>query len=97
VSDDCKEFWVALPEKAVHPLRDPILEAFRWVAEPLSAIDLVNVLDGYITMWEAAHHLEFLDALEVVEPYPAGRDPLARRDVFDLPYRLLAPNAGEGE
>jgi hypothetical protein len=38
LSGDYKEFWSSLPEKAEHPLRIPILEAFRWIAEPLSAI-----------------------------------------------------------
>lgn len=95
MSGDCEEFWSSLPEKAEHPLRIPILEAFRWIAEPLSAIGLVDVLDGHITMWEAAHHLRILDALEVVEPFSAGQDPLARRDALDLPYCLMGSNAGE--
>jgi hypothetical protein len=95
VSGDYKEFWSSLPEKAEHPRRIPILEAFRWIAEPLSAVGLVDVLDGHITMWEAAHHLRSLDALSVVKPCPADKDPLARRDAFDLPYRLSESNAGE--
>ncbi len=88
MSGDHSEFWSSVPEKAEHPLRMPILEAFRWIAEPLSAIDLVDVLDGHITMWEAAHHLQVLDALEVAKPFPAERDPLTRRDALDVPYRL---------
>ena len=95
VSSDHKEFWSSIPEKAEHPLRIPILAAFRRIAEPLSAIDLVDVLDGRITMWEAEHHLRVLDALEVAEPFPAGRDPHARRNALDLPYRLTGGNAGE--
>ncbi len=95
MSGDCKEFWSSMPEKAEHPLRIPILEAFRWIAEPLSAIDLVDVLDGHITMWETAHHLRVLDAFDVAEPFPAGRDPLARRDALDLSYRLTGSKAGE--
>lgn len=88
MSGDHEEFWSSLPEKADHPRRIPILEAFRWIAEPLSAVGLVDVLDGHITMWEAAHHLRSLDALSIVKPCPADKDPLSRRDAFDLPYRL---------
>lgn len=89
-SEDAFEgFWALMPEKADHPSRVPILEAFRWIREPLSALDLVDLFDGQdITMWDARYHLRVLDALGVVEPDPDGRDPLARRDVFDLPYRL---------
>jgi len=95
VSGDYEEFWSSLPAKAEHPLRIPILETFRWIAEPLSAVGLVEVLDGDITMWEAAHHLRSLDALSVVKPCPADKDPFARRDAFDLRYRLTESNAGE--
>jgi hypothetical protein len=96
VSSNCEEFWASVPTKAEHPIRVPILEAFRWVGEPLLAIDLADVFDGKdITMWEAAHHLRILDALDVVKPYPARRNPLARPDGFDLPYHL-APDIGEG-
>lgn len=96
MSKDFEEFWSALPEKVEHPLRIPILEAFRWVAEPLSAIDLVDVLDGYITMWEAAHHLRCLEALNVVEDYAADYDPFERRDDFGLPYRLTVIGGADG-
>lgn len=85
-----------MPEQAEHPSRVPILEAFRWIREPLSPIGLVDLFDGQdITMWEAAYHLRVLDALGVVEPDPDGRAPLARRDVFDLPYRLTIFDADE--
>lgn len=88
-------FWAAMPDKADHPSRVPMLEAFRWIGEPLSALDLVNLFDGDgITMGEAAHHLRALHKLGVLLPYPAGRDPLARRDNYDLPYRLAALDSG---
>ncbi|HEX6687233.1 MAG TPA: hypothetical protein VF085_01045 [Solirubrobacterales bacterium] len=45
MSDGCEKFWAALPEKTLHPLRVPILEAFRWIGEPLSAVGIVDVLD----------------------------------------------------
>lgn len=94
--DAFEEFWALMPANAVHPSRVPILEAFRWIREPLSPIDLVDLFDGEnITMWEAGHHLRALDRLGVVEPDPGGRDPLARRDVLDLPYRLTIFDSGD--
>jgi len=84
-----EEFWALMPENALHPSRVPILEAFRWIREPLSPIELVNLFDGEnITMWEAEHHLRALTRLGVLEPDHESSDPLGRRDVFDLPYRL---------
>lgn len=92
-----EQFWAAMPKKAEHPSRVPMLEAFRWIGEPLSPVLLVDLFDGQdLTMWEAAYHLRALARLGVVRPYPAGRDPLARRDVFDLPYRLTALDSGKG-
>lgn len=91
-----EEFWALISENALHPSRVPLLEAFRWIRESLSPIDLVNLFDGQdITMWDARYHLRVLDALGVVEPDPDGRDPLARRDAFDLPYGLTIGDFGE--
>lgn len=83
------DFWSSVPEKALHPVRVPVVEALRWVGEPLSAIALVDVLDGSLTMWEAAHHLRVLDELGVVEPSPLDTcSGVSREDLFDVPYRL---------
>jgi hypothetical protein len=96
MSGDWEEFWSALPEKVLHPLRVPIIEALWWIGEPLSAIEVVDVLDGALSMWDAAHHLRVLDALEVVEPAPADSDSSAsRNDVFYAPYRLRDCNSSE--
>jgi hypothetical protein len=58
---------------------------------------LVDVLDGYLSMWEAAHHLRILEALDVTEPSPGdtGRG-ASGEDRFDLPYRLKDRNPGKG-
>jgi hypothetical protein len=97
MSGDWQEFWSTLPEKVQHPFRVPILEAFRWIGEPLSAIALVDVLDGFVSMWDTAHHLRVLEALDVVEPSPVETDRGAsRKDLFDVPYRLKDRNSGEG-
>lgn len=96
MSWDYDEFWALIPTKAFHPYRAPILEAFRTVDEPLSAIGLVDLFDGDgITMWEAEHHLRALKRLGVVEPDPESRSPSAHGNVFDVPYRLAISADGE--
>jgi Helix-turn-helix domain len=96
VSDDYARIWSTLPEKVEHPYRVPIVEALLWTDEPLSAIALVDVLDGYVSMWEAAHHLRALEALDVVEPAPPGAGGGPRRDdLFDVPYRLKGREANQ--
>lgn len=83
------EFWSAIPEQVLHPTRVPVVEALRWIGEPLSAIALVEVLDGFLTMWEAAHHLRVLAALDVVERSPFdAHSGVSRDDLFDVQYRL---------
>lgn len=92
-SSDRDEFWATLPEKALHPLRVPIVEALRWIGEPLSAIGVVDVLDGHMSMCDAGHHLRALTALGVTEPAPIDADSRRRRDdLFDVPYRLTEGN-----
>jgi hypothetical protein len=89
MNDDWEEFWSALPEKVLHPVRVPIVEALWWIGEPLSAIGLVDVFDGFLNMWETAHHLGVLAALDVTEPSPIDTDSgTSGEDRFDLPYRL---------
>jgi hypothetical protein len=44
-----------------------MLEALERIGEPLSAIEMVDVLDGYLTMWEAKYHLQVLRACGVIE------------------------------
>ncbi len=89
MSGDREEFWSTLPDKVLHAVRVPIIEALWWIGEPLSAIALVDVLDGDLSMWEAAYHLRVLEALKVVKPSSGdtGRG-TSGQDVFDLPYRL---------
>jgi Helix-turn-helix domain len=92
-----EEFWSTLPEKVLHPVRVPIIEALWWIGEPLSAIALVDALDGFLSMWEAAHHLRVLDEFNVVEPSSVDTDRGAsREDLFEVPHRLKDRNSGEG-
>lgn len=89
MSDEIEAFWDALPPKALHPLRVPILEAFRWTGEPLSAVMLVDVLEGEVTMWEASAHLNALVRLGVMRPGRHDREgPDLRESRFDVFYRM---------
>ena len=90
--DGYEEFWAAIPDKVQHPVRVPIIEALWRVGEPLSAIVLVDLFDGDISMWEAAHHLRVLEELDVVEPLHSGA---SRNDLLDLPYRLKNRDSGK--
>ncbi len=93
MSNGYEEFWSTLPEKVLHPVRVPIIEALWWIGEPLSAIALVDVLDGFLSVWEAAYHLRVLDAVDVTEPFPVGTDRGASgNDLFGVPYRLKDRN-----
>jgi hypothetical protein len=85
------KFWSIVPEKANHPVRVLILETLWRVGQPLSAIDLVDVLDGEVSMWDAAHHLNVLEGLGVVaaSKIEASNREL-RSDDFDMPYELTA-------
>lgn len=80
------DFWDALGHH-LDPIQVPMLEALWRIGVPLSAIDLVDVLDGYLTMWEAAHHLEVLQGRGVVEP-TSGDKSSRQATGFDLTYRL---------
>lgn len=92
---DWEEFWSTVPEKAVHHSgREAILEALWWIGEPLSPIDLVDVLDGFLTMWEVAYHLRVLKKSGAVEPISGEQLPKKRQRGFELPFQL---KGGAGE
>jgi len=66
-----------------------MLEALLWIGLPLSPREFVNVLDGDISMWDAAYHLQVLETLGVVAPVSAPpEDEPTQTDDFDEPYRL---------
>jgi hypothetical protein len=95
MSGDYEEFWSSLPEKVQHPHRVPVVEALWWIGEPLWAIALVDVLDGHISMWEAAHHLRVLEGLVVVERASGPMSGREGHEIFYIPYRLIALDAGD--
>jgi hypothetical protein len=84
---DWDDFWDALRDRVCDPIQVPMLEALWWIGEPLSAIELVDVLDGYLTMWEAKGHLEVLHELGVVEPASAEQSRKQESD-FRVSYSI---------
>lgn len=80
---DEDKFWDALGDPQVL-----MLEALWWIGEPLSPIGLVDVLDGHVTMGEAADCLEFLQGLGMVEPAPI--DPSSKQS-HDLAWDTESP------
>ena len=96
MSDSFEGFWANIPEEAWHPHRETILEAMLWIGEPLSAIQVVDTLDGDLSMWEVARHMSVLQALGVVEPVERTDEEIAsREDGFDQPYRLKGADADD--
>jgi hypothetical protein len=81
------DFWDALGDHTLDPTQVPMLEALRRIGEPLSAVGMVDVLDGYLSMWEAADHLEALQGLGVVEPTSAD-PPSKQKSSYDVSFRL---------
>jgi DNA-binding transcriptional ArsR family regulator len=96
VSADYNKFWANVPEEAIQAARVTVLEALRRIDEPLPAVRLVDVLDGDLSMAEAAYHLSALEIHGVVEPVERERGGgRPREDGFDVPYRLVGPEEAE--
>jgi hypothetical protein len=95
VDDDREKFWATVPDKAVHPRRVSMLEALRYIGEPLSAVTIVDVLNGDVSMWDASHDLSILKQLGVVEPASTDIGQGNTGDErFDRPYQLKSWKSG---
>lgn len=63
-------WWGELAARVLHPVQVEIIEALRWIDQPLTAIDLLHVLDNKRVGLRIEHHLKRLrriDALVVVD------------------------------
>jgi hypothetical protein len=49
--------WDALAPLLAHPMRVTIVEALRWVGEPLSATDLRKLFDDQFTLPFLSYHV----------------------------------------
>ena len=78
-------FWATLAALLLHSCQVQIIEAMRWVDQPLSASELVRVLGTGQRLSTIAYHVRRLDSLGALTP--AGeRHPL--RGSEEKLYRL---------
>jgi hypothetical protein len=64
---DEDDFWDALGDRAIHPVRVEIIEALRWIDGPVPTPDLLVVFDGKHVGLRVEHHLRQLTQLGIVE------------------------------
>jgi len=82
-------WWEALGPPVLEPIRVQIIEALRWIGEPLHTIDLREISDG-VTWMVLERHLRDLRALGAVAVDQPGR-----LQVF-VRYRLVLEQQNEG-
>ncbi len=56
-------FWATLAVRLLHPCQVQIIEAMRWIDQPLSASELVRVFDRELHLSAIAYHVRRLDSL----------------------------------
>jgi hypothetical protein len=61
-------FWATLAALLLHSCQVQIIEAMRWVDEPLSASELVHVLGTGQRLSTIAYHVRRLDSLGALTP-----------------------------
>jgi hypothetical protein len=58
--------WSALVAQVIHPTKIQIIEAMRWIDEPMSAIKLETIFDKTISLSNISYHVESLKKLGVL-------------------------------
>lgn len=84
--------WASLVARVLHPTDVQIIEALRWIGQPLSAADLGQIFDGEVSWRLLGHHMRRLARLEAVELLRAP----TLRNVTDVFYRLVAKRDDDG-
>ena len=59
--------WETLVSLVVHPLKIEIIEALLWIGEPLSAAELVEILDGGCSLGLIVYHAKTLENMKAIE------------------------------
>lgn len=77
--------WAALVARVLHPVDVQIIEAFRWIGQPLSAGDLAHLFDGEVPWASLCHHMRRLTNLDAIG---LGETPTTR-NITDIRYRLV--------
>ena len=57
-------FWGMLAGQIIHPTQLLILEAMRWIAEPVSSSQLAKVLGGDLSIQLVSYHCHRLDGTD---------------------------------
>lgn len=93
MSRDEGAFWDALPARLLHEAQLWIVEAMLWIDRPLSASDLVKVLDDEdLNVSSTSYHCRRLNDLKVLE-FVNSRQVRGAREKF---YRLAARPTSTG-
>lgn len=61
-------FWAALAARLLHPLQLQIIEAMRWIDQPLSVSELVHVFCKEQRMSAIAYHVRRLVVVGALQP-----------------------------
>ena len=77
-------FWAGLAARVLHPVDVQIIEAFRWIEEPLSGGDLAQLFDGQVSWAALGHHMRRLAKLDAIVLAEAP----TTRNITDIRYRL---------
>lgn len=52
--------WAALVPRVMHPMRVTIVEALRWIGQPLSPSELSRIFDGEFSVSFVSYHVREL-------------------------------------
>lgn len=84
-------WWATVAVRALHPIQVQIVEALRWIDEPLAVSDLGEIVEG-VEWVRLNHHIRRLSKLRAIvhaeTPNPAS--------VLNLRYRLVMVQRGDG-
>lgn len=59
--------WDALLGQLVHPTQVAVIEALRWVGQPLSATELTEIFDDRLGLSAISYHVRRLKDLGILE------------------------------
>jgi hypothetical protein len=76
--------WSELVGRFIHPTQVAIIEAARWIDEPLSPTQFAHILDGQPSLSSTAYHVRRLAELEVLR----RTDSRQVRGAMETFYRL---------
>lgn len=85
-------WWAVVVTRTLHPVQVQIIEALRRIDQPLSATELVQVLDEERTWPSIVYHLRRLTGLKVIMP----AENVTMRTAMDMPYRLVERRGNNG-